>query len=209
MHGNVENVELAEGGGEVKANPILYRIEVKRVSSTSVPDPRGPRSEIPLSDALMAGLGVFGLKYPSLLKFDEASREGVMRYNLNTLYGVERAPCDTRLRAILDPVAASPVHGVSSGASGRSSGIRRRRRIATWTATIGSRSMARASLPPLPRVLCQDEPGSGYYHQLLGAVLVHPALKTVLPLAAEPITRQVGASKNDCERNAAKCLLRQ
>jgi hypothetical protein len=47
------------------------------------------------------------------------------------------------------------------------------------------------------------------YHQLLGAVRVHPALKTVLPLAAEPITRQDGASKNDCERNAAKRLLRQ
>jgi hypothetical protein len=48
-----------------------------------------------------------------------------------------------------------------------------------------------------------------YYHQLLGAVLVHPALRTVLPLAAEPITRQDGASKNDCERNAAKRLLQQ
>jgi hypothetical protein len=77
----VSKKTIGEGGGEVKANPILYRIEVKRVSSTSVPDPRGPRSEIPLSDALMAGLGVFGLKYPSLLKFDEASSEGVMRYN--------------------------------------------------------------------------------------------------------------------------------
>jgi hypothetical protein len=38
---------------------------------------------------------------------------------------------------------------------------------------------------------------------------VHPALKTVLPVMAEPITRQDGASKNDCERNAAKRLLRQ
>jgi hypothetical protein len=98
-------------GGEVKANPILYRIEVKRVSSTSVPDPRGPRSEIPLSDALMAGLGVFGLKYPSLLKFDEASREGVMRYNLNTLYGVERAPCDTRSTTTIPQIL--PYAGIS------------------------------------------------------------------------------------------------
>jgi hypothetical protein len=48
-----------------------------------------------------------------------------------------------------------------------------------------------------------------YYHQLLGAVLVHPALETVLPLAAEPITREARARKNDCERNAAKRLLRQ
>ena len=42
----------------------------------------------------------------------------------------------------------------------------------------------------------------------MGAVLVHPALKTVLPIAAEPITRQDGANKNDCERNAALRYLR-
>jgi hypothetical protein len=74
-------------------------------SFASVPDPRGARVEIALGDALMAGLAVFGLKYPSLLKFDEASREDVIRHNLRTLYGVERAPCDTQLRTILDPVA--------------------------------------------------------------------------------------------------------
>jgi hypothetical protein len=46
-----------------------------------------------------------------------------------------------------------------------------------------------------------------YYHQVLGAVIVHPEQKVVIPLAPEPITRQDGASKNDCERNAAKRLL--
>jgi hypothetical protein len=46
-----------------------------------------------------------------------------------------------------------------------------------------------------------------YYPQLLGAVIVHPEQRVVIPLAPEPITRQEGASKNDCERNAAKRLL--
>ena len=46
-----------------------------------------------------------------------------------------------------------------------------------------------------------------YYHQLLGAVIVHPDQREVIPLAPEPITRQDGATKNDCERNAAKRLL--
>ena len=46
-----------------------------------------------------------------------------------------------------------------------------------------------------------------WYHQLLGAVLVHPERRVVLPLAPEPIMREDGASKNDCERNAAKRLL--
>jgi hypothetical protein len=64
-----------------------------RQSFASIPDPRSPRGEIALGDALRAGLAVFGLKYSSL--FDEASREAVIRHNLKTLYGVERAPCDT------------------------------------------------------------------------------------------------------------------
>jgi hypothetical protein len=49
--------------------------------------------------------------------------------------------------------------------------------------------------------------GVTYFHQLLGAVIVHPEQKVVIPLAPEPITRQDGATKNDCERNAAKRLL--
>ncbi len=46
-----------------------------------------------------------------------------------------------------------------------------------------------------------------YYHQMLGAVLVHPDIKEVIPLAPEPILKQDGTTKNDCERNAAKRLL--
>lgn len=42
---------------------------------------------------------------------------------------------------------------------------------------------------------------------MLGAVLVHPDHKEVFPFAPEPILKQDGASKNDCERNAAKRLL--
>ncbi len=43
-----------------------------------------------------------------------------------------------------------------------------------------------------------------YYHQLLGAALVHPDHGAVIPLAPEPIQRQDGQTKNDCERNAAR-----
>jgi hypothetical protein len=44
-------------------------------------------------------------------------------------------------------------------------------------------------------------------HQLLGVALVHPDQKAVIPLAPEPIIKQDGQQKNDCERNAAKRLL--
>ena len=48
-----------------------------------------------------------------------------------------------------------------------------------------------------------------YSHQLLGATLVHPDLKEVIPLAPEPIIQQDGQTKNDCERNATRRWLKQ
>ena len=43
---------------------------------------------------------------------------------------------------------------------------------------------------------------------MVAAVLVHPDLKTVLPVAVEPIIQQDGNNKNDCERNAVGRLLK-
>lgn len=40
-----------------------------------------------------------------------------------------------------------------------------------------------------------------YYHQVVSAVLVDPDKKQVLPLAVEPIIKQDGHTKNDCEHN--------
>jgi hypothetical protein len=43
-----------------------------------------------------------------------------------------------------------------------------------------------------------------YSHQMLGAALLHPDRREVIPLMPEPIGQQDGTGKNDCERNAAK-----
>jgi hypothetical protein len=52
---------------------------------------------------------------------------------------------------------------------------------------------------------CEKQHRNGeveYYHQLLGAGIVHPDKSQVQPLFPEPITRQDGTSKNDGESNA-------
>jgi hypothetical protein len=43
-----------------------------------------------------------------------------------------------------------------------------------------------------------------YYHQMLGASIVHPEKSNVIPLCPENIQNEDGSEKNDCERNAAK-----
>ena len=43
---------------------------------------------------------------------------------------------------------------------------------------------------------------------MLGAAVVHPDERVVIPLAPEPIVKGDGSTKNDCERNASKRLLK-
>jgi len=69
-----------------------------------IPDSRCYGQQFSLPDVLMSGLAVFSLKFPSLLKFDEQRSEARIRANLKSLYGVEKAPCDTQLRERLDRV---------------------------------------------------------------------------------------------------------
>ena len=42
---------------------------------------------------------------------------------------------------------------------------------------------------------------------MLGAAIIHPDFRAVIPLRPEPIVKQDGTEKNDCERNAAKRFL--
>jgi hypothetical protein len=59
---------------------------------------------IALTDCLMSGVAMFGLKFPSLLKFDEAKKELELKHNLRTLYHVKQAPSDTCMRERCDEV---------------------------------------------------------------------------------------------------------
>jgi hypothetical protein len=59
---------------------------------------------ITLTDCLMSGVAMFGLKFPSLLKFDEAKEEAELKHNLRTLYHVKQAPSDTYMRERCDEV---------------------------------------------------------------------------------------------------------
>ena len=49
----------------------------------------------------MSAFAMFSLKAPSLLAFDKERAEG----NLHTIYGIQRVPCDTHRREILDPMS--------------------------------------------------------------------------------------------------------
>ena len=56
----------------------------------------------------MAAFAMVSLTAPSLLAFEKERAEG----NVATIDGLERVPCDTHMRAILDAVAPEALHPV-------------------------------------------------------------------------------------------------
>jgi hypothetical protein len=71
-----------------------------RTGFADIADHRPGKPYIALTDALMSAFAMFSLKSPSLLAFDQERTEG----NVQRVYGIERAPCDTAMREILDPL---------------------------------------------------------------------------------------------------------
>lgn len=181
----------------------------------AIDDPIRSRG-ISLSDCLMSGLAVFSMKMPSLLKFDVMVRSGedpVQARNLRTLYGVERAPSDTWMRERLDEVDPRDLRVCFRDIH---AALQRGRATEGWTVLGGHHLIAidgtghHSSKEVRCGNCCVKEHRDGtrtYYHQLLAAALVHPDRKEVFPYAPEPIRREDGTEKNDCERNAAKRLL--
>lgn len=177
-----------------------------RQTFEEIPEHRSGQPPIALADALMSGLAMFGLKYPSLLKFDEAyGDEATLRHNLKTLYGVAHAPCDTQLRTIADPVNPAhlrPAFRAVHREVQRGKGLEGYDYLdGHYLLSVDGTGHYASSAISCPECCVKNkgQANERYYHQLLAAVIVHPELKTVLPLMPEAITRQDGATKNDCE----------
>ena len=70
----------------------------------NLPEPRSRKVQYPLPDTLMSAVAMFSLKDESLFAFDECRKDEKRQANLNSLYGIKQAPCDTQMRTILDEV---------------------------------------------------------------------------------------------------------
>jgi hypothetical protein len=186
-------------------------IHLVRSRLARLPDVRPPDVTISLTDALMSAFALFSLKDPSLLAFDRRRGED----NLRSLFGLENVPCDTQMRTILDEV---PPENLRPAFRDVFRQLQRGKALEPLvyyqgcyllsidgTGYFSSSTIHCASCLEVTHRSGQVT----YSHQLLGGAIVHPAFREVIPLAPEPIIRQDGETKNDCERNAAKRFLRQ
>src|SRR5438093_1882638 len=177
-----------------------------RSGFANIPDYRLSDPDISLTDALMSAFAMFSLKSPSLLAFDRERAEG----NLETIYGIERVPCDTHMREILDPVSPEWLRPVYKSVFRQ---LQRCKALEPMAFLEGHYLLALDgtgyfSSTQIHCASCLHKVHRNgsitYSHQMLGAAIIHPDVREVIPLMPEPIVQHDGTDKNDCERNAAK-----
>jgi hypothetical protein len=183
-----------------------------RTAFGKIPDHRREGSPISLVDTLMSAFATFALKDPSLLAFEERRNDA----NLRSLFRIQRLPCDTQMREILDPMDPEQLRPVFGSVFRE---LQRGRALQPLVFYQGcylllSDGTKYFSSQQIHCDAClkkvHAETGAvTYQHQMLAAVLAHPDHKEVIPVAPEPICQQDGNTKNDCERNASKRLLRK
>ena len=178
-----------------------------------IPDPRSGQQTISLGDALMSGFAMFSLKDPSLLAFDERRQDP--NDNFRDIYLINRVPSDSQMREILD--AIDPEH-LRPAFTDVFRCLQRGKVLEGFLylegcyliSLDGTQHYSSSKIHCDSCLVKHHRNGTvSYSHQLLGATIVHPDLKEVIPLCPEPIINQDGNSKNDCERNATRRWLQK
>ncbi len=180
-----------------------------------IPDFRSGDTNISLPDALMSGFAMFSLKDPSLLAFDSRRNDNASLQNLKSIYGIKTPPSDTRMREILDDVEPEDLRPSFKNITRK---LQRAKALDPYkyieghflVSLDGTGFFSSKHLNSEACLVKKDKKTGeviGYYQQLLGASIVHPNFKEVIPLMPEMIVQQDGSTKNDCERNAAKRFL--
>src|SRR5712664_3451320 len=173
---------------------------------SKVPDHRRDGSKMTMADALMSGFAMFSLKCPSLLDYDNQRADA----NLKTIYGIQCPPCDSYMREVLDPLAPESLRPSFKAAFRQ---LQRGKALEEMVFFKGCYLLALDGTGYFSskKIHCQSclekhhrDGSTTYAHQMLGAALIHPDRREVIPLMPEPIVKQDGTEKNDGERNAAK-----
>src|SRR5438874_476394 len=177
-----------------------------RSGFATIPDPRRDHGAISLTDALMSAFAMFSLTAPSLLAFDKERAEG----NLHIIYGIQRVPCDTYMRERLDPLSPKWLRPVFKSVFRQ---LQRGKALEEMVCLDGHDLLALDgtgyfSSPTMHCASCvhtvHRHGAVTYAHQMLGAAIIHPDVRAVIPLMPEPIGQHDGTDKNDGERHAAK-----
>lgn len=175
-----------------------------------VKDSRATNNSYEVLDALKSGFAIYSLKFASLFSFRKRSL--AEDHNLNSVYGIKKIPTDNTLRNILDGIAPDKIR------KGFYALFQRLGKIGILDSYRYWRKHLVVSVDGVEHFCSKNinckhcmqrkhrDKSTSFYHSMLSAAIVHPDKREVFILDNEPIVKQDGATKNDCERNAAQRL---
>jgi hypothetical protein len=170
------------------------------------------KTEHQLHDCLMAAFAMMFFQDPSLLAFQKRLEEKSQLNNLKTIFQVDSIPKDSQLRNTLDQVDTQRLLAIFSDWLQR---LQRGKHLADYTfldrfylvPVDGSQYFSSTHIHCPSCLRATSKARTRYYHQILQAVIVHPDMRQVMPLAPEAIQNTDGSKKQDCEINAGKRLV--
>lgn len=178
-----------------------------------IDDTRQPgKLDFELHDCLMSGFAMMLFQDPSLCAFQRRLKDVYQRSNLHSMFGVSDIPKDSQMRDVLDtvnPECIEPIFPDLLGRIQRGKHLERYRVLGNrYLVPIDGSEYFSSKKICCPGCLTQRKRGHvRYHHNIVQAVIAHPDMRQVLPLAPEAVTNRDGTEKQDCEINAGKRLL--
>lgn len=188
----------------------------KNLSETfkSIPDWRQQtKLRISLHDALMSGFACMHFQDLSLLQFQKRMQEEQHRNNLATLFDVKVIPKETQMREIIDGVSSDYLRPIFRDFYLR---LQRGKHLEQYQILPGMYyyPIDGSEFYSSKEVYCTQcltkehkADSKTYSHQVLQGGIMHPDCSQVIPFMPEQIVNSDGATKQDCEMNAAKRLV--
>jgi len=177
------------------------------------------RQEVKVShkihDCCMSGLAMMFFQDPSMLEFQTRLQKQLNINNLKTMFNVSSIPKSTQLRDVIDIIPSQtfdPIFSDFFRALQRDKQLEKFQFLnGMYLIPIDGTQYFSSGAISCPSCLIKNHRNGDttYSHQVLGASIVHPDIRQVIPLAPEPIQNIDGRIKQDCERNAGKRLLKK
>jgi len=180
-----------------------------------IPDERKD-PEYSFVDTLLSALGMFFFQEPSLREFQMKMQSDHGDNNLHTLFGVLKIPKTSQFKRLIDVVKPEfifPVYNhyfklLSKNKIIQPFQVLSGRYLCVFDGT--EYFTSDASDKPCEKCM-ERELKSGetqYYHQILQSAFIKYGINAVIPFIPEEICVQDGSTKNDCEVNAAKRVIK-
>ena len=168
-----------------------------------------------LHDCCLSAFAMMFFQDPSINRFQLRLQKKLHKNNLQTLFNVENIPKESQMREVLDTIPSQELESIFTEFF---KPIQRGKHLEQfkifnggYLVPIDGTQYFTSEKINCPKCLFKTHKNGKvtYHHQVLAAAIVCPGIKHVIPLAPEAVQNSDGTTKQDCEINAGKRILKK